>query len=140
ILEYVPLKSDEERFTAAKEAGLLLDLSKEWDVVHAAFTGGSQDTHEAGYQPVLGGAFLGRTETEVLVVLRPDDVRSVSDHLASLDPERRVNDSLSAMESAFGDEIGERFAHYLTTVLRDVASYYKEAAANGDAVVKIAYS
>ncbi|WP_405858561.1 YfbM family protein [Streptomyces sp. NBC_00090] len=140
VLAEVPLKSDEERFTAAQDAGLLLDLSKEWEVVHAAFTGGSPETHEAGYQPVLGGAFLGRTETEVLVALRPDDVRRVSDHLATVDPGRRVNDSLDAMASAFGDEIGEKFARYLATVLRDVASFYAEAASNGDAVVKIAYS
>ncbi|WP_338496567.1 DUF1877 family protein [Streptomyces sp. SJL17-4] len=140
VLADVPLKSDEERFAAAQDAGVLLDLSQEWEVVHAAFTGGSPDTHAAGYQPVLGGAFLGRTETEVLVVLRPDDVRRVSDHLATVDPERRVNDSLDAMESAFGDEIGEKFARYLATVLRDVASFYAVAASNGDVVVKIAYS
>ncbi|GGV08169.1 hypothetical protein GCM10010275_55470 [Streptomyces litmocidini] len=140
VLAEVPLKSDEKRFAAAQSAGLLLDLSEEWEVVHAAFTGGSPDAHEAGCQPVLGGAFLGRTNSEVLVVLRSDDVRRVSDHLATVHPERRVSDSLDAMESAFGDKIGESFADYLATVLRDVASFYAEAASNGDAVVKIAYS
>ncbi|MFE5729934.1 DUF1877 family protein [Streptomyces sp. NPDC056528] len=140
ILAEVPLKSDGRRFTAAQSAGLLLDLSEEWEVVHAAFTGGSPDTQEAGYQPVLGGAFLGRTNSEVLVVLRPDDVRRVSDHLATVDLETRVSDSLDAMETAFGGKIGESFAGYLSTVLHDVASFYSEAASNGDAVVKIAYS
>ncbi|MEU2241355.1 DUF1877 family protein [Streptomyces sp. NPDC018338] len=140
VLAEIPLKSDEGRFAAAHGTGLLLDLSTEWDVVHAAFTGGAEDTRDAGYQPVLGGALLGRTETEVLVVLAPEDVRGVAEHLGAVDPWRQVNESLAAMESVYGSDIEERFARYLATVLRDVASFYAAAASNGDAVVKVAYS
>jgi hypothetical protein len=140
LLDAVPLRSDEAEFAAALAADTLFDLAGEWEVVHAALTGGSQDTRDAGHQPVLGGGMLGRTETEILVALGPAQVDDVASYLSGLDLQRQVNDNLTAMEAAHGGEIGDTFAGHVTDVLRRLTSFYVRAAADGDAVVKIVYS
>ena len=86
LLAAVPLVSDETSFASALAAGTLFDLGNEWEVVHAALTGGSPDSRGAGYQPVLGGGMLGRTETEVLVSLAPTDVDDVAHYLSGRPP------------------------------------------------------
>ncbi|MFD9221187.1 DUF1877 family protein [Streptomyces sp. NPDC060064] len=140
LLAAVPLRSDETEFAAALAAATLFDLSDEWEVVHAALTGGSNDTRDVGYQPVLGGGMLGRTATEVLVALAPDEVHDVARHLGGVDPHRQVSDNLAAMEAAHGGEIGDKFARHLAGVLRGLSSFYAKAASDGDAVVKVVYS
>ncbi|MFE2093715.1 DUF1877 family protein [Streptomyces sp. NPDC059460] len=140
VLEVVPMKSDEEEFSAALTAGDLFDLGQEWEVVHAAFTGGSQDVREPEYQAVLGGDLFGRTETEILVSQTPADVRTVARYLSGLDSWHQVIDNRAAMEAAHGGEISDNFAHYVASRLDGLSAFYAEAAMKGDVVVKIAYS
>jgi hypothetical protein len=140
LLEMIPLKSSEEEFTRESEALVLLDLRAEWDVVHAALTGGDGDTGSIAYQPVMGGALLGRTETEIMVFLTPDKVREAADFTAALDHQEQVAGNLDVMADVHGGEIGERFAAHLAEVLRSLSEFYAAAAANGDAVVKAIYS
>ena len=140
LLAAVPLVSDETSFASALAAGTLFDLGNEWEVVHAALTGGSPDSRGAGYQPVLGGGMLGRTETEVLVSLAPTDVDDVAHYLSGLDPQRQVSGNLTAMEAAHGGEISDRFAHHVVNVLQSLSTFYVRAASDGDAVVKLVYS
>ncbi|MEU4494410.1 DUF1877 family protein [Streptomyces sp. NPDC023998] len=140
LLAAVPLRSDESEFTAALAAGTLFDLGDEWEVLHAALTGGSNDACDAGFKPVLGGGMLGRTATEVLVALAPNEVSDVARHLRGVDPLRQVSDHLMAIEAAHGGEIGDKFACHLADVLQGLSCFYAKAASDGDAVVKVVYS
>ncbi|WP_158690498.1 DUF1877 family protein [Streptomyces sp. 142MFCol3.1] len=140
LLEMIPLKSSEEDFARETQSLELLDLGSEWDIVHAALTGGDGDTGSIAYQPVMGGALLGRTEREIVVRLTPDQVRAAADFTAALDRREQVGRHLDVLADVHGGEISERFAAHLVDVLNSLCDFYAAAAAHGDAVVKAIYS
>ncbi|MEU1202384.1 DUF1877 family protein [Streptomyces sp. NPDC005813] len=140
LLDLIPLKSSEEDFARESQSLELLDLGSEWDVVHAALTGGDGDAGSVAHLPVTGGTLLGRTETEIVVCLSLDQVRAAADFTAALDRREQVGRHLDVLADVHGGEISQRFAAHLVHVLGALSDFYAAAAAGGDAVVKAIYS
>ena len=131
----------ERRYTA-KEArgeyiarGLLFDFDEQWVGPHAALTGGSNDSASPGYQPVLGGSFVGRTATEVVVLLAADRVAAAAEYLGGLDILAVVAGNLDAAEAVAYVVPGE-----IEDSLEQLRTFYLGAADAGDAVLKVALS
>nr|WP_272926202.1 DUF1877 family protein [Streptomyces sp. SID8379] len=122
----------------------MVSLGEEWVVVLAALAGDDTSTATVGHRAVLGGEFLGRTETEVAVLLTPDAVRRVAAELASDsvggDGEARVLRHLDAVEAAHGATAGDGLRRRVAAQVEALAGFYAVAAAQGDVVVKVAYS
>jgi hypothetical protein len=132
------VRSSGQAFDEEIAQGILLDLGEEWNGPHAALAGAQADPSTPGFQPVLGGDFLGRTETEVLVVLRPEQVASVS--AFGLDIPGLVAANSRGIEGATGDVVDRELAGQIEEMLGQLAHFYAGAAESGDAVLKIAYS
>jgi hypothetical protein len=140
IVETIPVRSSERAFEEEIAQGILFDLGEEWNGPHAALAGAQADASTPGFQPVLGGDFLGRTETEVLVVLRPEQVACVSAFMNGLDIPGLVAANSLDIEGATGGVVDRELAGWIERILGELAHFYAGAAESGDAVLKIAYS
>lgn len=131
----------ERRYTAKEvyeayvDRGLLFDFREQWVGPHTALVGSTDDPASPAYQPVLGGAFLGRTGTEVVVLVTADKVAAVADYLRELDIPAVVAANLTAVEQVTYVVPGE-----IESVLEELREFYAAAAAAGDAVLKVALS
>jgi hypothetical protein len=140
IVESIPLLSSDPAFEEEIAQGILFDLDEQWNGPHAALAGAQADASAPGFQPVLGGDFLGRTETEMLVVLRLEQVASVSAFLNGLDIPRLVAANSRDIQDATGGVVSRQLAGWIEKILGELAHFYAGAAESGDAVLKIAYS
>jgi hypothetical protein len=127
--------AEEEAHDEYTSRGLLFDLREQWVGPHTALVGSADDPASPAYQPVLGGAFFGKTTTEVVVLLTADKVAAVADYLRGLDIPAVVAANLVAVEQVTYVVPGE-----IESLLDKLRELYALAAAGGDAVVKVALS
>jgi predicted trehalose synthase len=134
-----------ERFEEEVAAGILEFLGQNWEEVHVALVGSSDDLSTVASQVVLGGTVLGPTpdETELVIALRPDEVSAVASYLSSVDGAevRRLMDLHSGeIEQVFTKlDDWEGMLTFLIRTLGDLRVFYVSAAKAGDAVFKIVY-
>lgn len=132
-----PLEND--TFLAELESGILCSLGEDWQMVNVLLTG--EDFPATGDEclPVLGGehvATLG-SPFDVLLVLRPDLVRSASAYLQGVDTGALLERNKGRLRVVGGAP--DRLTDQLVGCVQAMRRFYLDASAAGHAVAKRMY-
>jgi hypothetical protein len=113
----------------------LTGIDTAWMWLEPVYTGAAPNWGSPSTLVISGGEGVETGEIPVQV-LPAHQVREVADYLRDIDFEACLARNKSAAEAAYGDEFGPDVIVELRGFHADLAAFYQEAAAAGDAVVK----
>jgi hypothetical protein len=119
------------------EGGASVDLDKSWHGIHFVLTGNLEDDGSPLSGAILGGQPLGDGDFEEAIFLPPDQVRRTAEALAALDDAdfAALHESRTWTDAVYGPN---DYEYFLENFL-EVAAFFEQAAARGNAVMKFFY-